>query len=219
MGLEKQLEYSNISEYRIGDVECENLVLKALKYKVGTIVVGSSALKLVSDMLKDENGPEVCVAVSYPSGAYIKEAKVQEIEGLLELGYKIDGFYVVMQVGAYLSGKKEEAFQEMKALVEAAKGIPIKLITELGVLSHEQMQEICRMAVEAGISAIVTSAGFLPYGVPQANKEDYHYLVKMADGKLEIIAHGNIQTREEAEELLALGVDKVCTTKAYEMLR
>ena len=31
MNIVDRLEYSNIQEYRIGDTECENLVLKALQ--------------------------------------------------------------------------------------------------------------------------------------------------------------------------------------------
>lgn len=37
----------------------------------------------------------------------------------------------------------------MKALVQAAKGIPVKLITEIGVLNKEQINEVCEMAIEA----------------------------------------------------------------------
>ena len=52
MNIVDRLEYSNIQEYRIGDTECENLVLKALQCGIGNIVIGSSALDLVSDMLE-----------------------------------------------------------------------------------------------------------------------------------------------------------------------
>lgn len=219
MSLKEQLEYTNISEYRIGDTECENLVLKALKCGVDTIVISPSSLEMVSDMLRQEPQIRVCVSVAYPSGAYPKEAKVQEIKDLLEMNCKIDGFYATMQVGAYLSGKKEEVRQEMYALTEAAGSIPVRLITELGVLSEEQIEEICRMAIDAGIDALVTSTGFLPYDVPTAGEKEYQTAVKAAERKLKIIVNGDISTRQEAEKLLALGVDKICTTKAYEILK
>ena len=189
MNIVDRLEYSNIQEYRIGDTECENLVLKALQCGIGNIVIGSSALDLVSDMLEKENNDDIKIniAVSYPSGAYLTEAKVQEIEDLLEIGKKIDGFYAVMQVGSYLSGHKKETQEEMKALVKAAKGIPVKLITEIGVLNKEQINEVCEMAIEAGITSLVTSAGFMPYEVPFAGKEAYETIVSASKGKLEIL--------------------------------
>ena len=204
MNIVDRLEYSNIQEYRIGDTECENLVLKALQCGIGNIVIGSSALDLVSDMLEKENNDDIKIniAVSYPSGAYLTEAKVQEIEDLLEIGKKIDGFYAVMQVGSYLSGHKKETQEEMKALVQAAKGIPVKLITEIGVLNKEQINEVCEMAI-----------------VPFAGKEAYETIVSASKGKLEIIANENIQTKEQVEELFKLGIHKVCTTKAYEILK
>ena len=216
MNIVDRLEYSNIQEYRIGDTECENLVLKALQCGIGNIVIGSSALDLVSDMLEKENNDDIKIniAVSYPSGAYLTEAKVQEIEDLLEIGKKIDGFYAVMQVGSYLSGHKKETQEEMKALVQAAKGIPVKLITEIGVLNKEQINEVCEMAIEAGITSLVTSAGFMPYEVPFAGKEAYETIVSASKGKLEIIANENIQTKEQVEELFKLGIHtKVFETK------
>ena len=59
MNIVDRLEYSNIQEYRIGDTECENLVLKALQCGIGNIVIGSSALDLVSDMLEKENNDDI----------------------------------------------------------------------------------------------------------------------------------------------------------------
>ena len=109
--------------------------------------------------------------------------------------------------------------EEMKALVQAAKGIPVKLITEIGVLNKEQINEVCEMAIEAGITSLVTSAGFMPYEVPFAGKEAYETIVSASKGKLEIIANENIQTKEQVEELFKLGIHKVCTTKAYEILK
>lgn len=65
----------------------------------------------------------------------------------------------------------KETQEEMKALVQAAKGIPVKLITEIGVLNKEQINEVCEMAIEAGITSLVTSAGFMPYEVPLQEKK------------------------------------------------
>ena len=44
------------------------------------------------------------------------------------------------RLGAILSGHKKETQEEMKALVQAAKGIPVKLITEIGVFKQRTDQ-------------------------------------------------------------------------------
>lgn len=59
----------------------------------------------------------------------------------------------------------------------------------------------------------------MPYEVPFAGKEAYETIVSASKGKLEIIANENIQTKEQVEELFKLGIHKVCTTKAYEILK
>ncbi|MDO4288450.1 MAG: hypothetical protein Q4C55_04605 [Eubacterium sp.] len=218
MSLETRLDYSNIQLYRIGDTEIENLVFKALKYNISTIVVGPSAMNIVYNTLRSGENLNVNVAVSYPSGAYTSEAKIQEIEGLLELGNKIDGFYIPMQVGLYLSGYKEEAFCELKALVKAAKGIPVKIITEIGVMSDKQIKEVCEMAIAAGADSLVTSAGFSPYDVPGPSEAQYKMLVQAADGQIQIIANEDNLTKEQAENILKLGVDRICTPKAVNFL-
>ncbi|MEG0377842.1 MAG: hypothetical protein RR614_05115, partial [Eubacterium sp.] len=187
MNLADKLIYSNIQEYRIGDSECENLTLKALHCGIKTIVIGPSALDTVHHVLGTEESIKVNVAVSYPSGAYTTETKIQEIEGLLELDKRIDGFYAVMQVGAYLSGRKEEVYKEMRDIVQAAKGIPISLITEIGVMRNEQIEEVCKMAIDSGIYGLVTSAGFLPYEVPFADEEAYKTAIKAGGQDLQII--------------------------------
>lgn len=56
-----------------------------------------------------------------------------------------------------------------------------------------------RWQIEAGITSLVTSAGFMPYEVPFAGKEAYETIVSASKGKLEIIANENIQTKEQVE--------------------
>ena len=103
-----KIEYSNIQLYETGDVQIENLVLKAARAGMGTIVVGPSALPLVNRMIKPEDHIKIDCALSYPSGAYLTFQKVQEIEDMLEAPEHVDEFYVVMQVGYYLSGYTDE---------------------------------------------------------------------------------------------------------------
>lgn len=219
MSLEKKLDYSNFQLYEIGDTEIENLVLNALRYNIETIVIGPSALDRVYQALKPEEKLNINVAVSYPSGAYTVNAKIQEIEGLFELNCKIDGLYIVMQVGAYLSGHIKEAEKELKDLVKAAKGVPIKLITEISVMTNEQIEKLCDIAAEAGVQALVTSAGFLPYDVKRAEVTQYKAVVSAAKHRFEIVANEQTSSREDAEKLLKLGIDRICTPYAIQILK
>ena len=59
-----KIEYSNIQLYEAGDVQIENLVLKAARAGMGTIVVGPSALPLVNRMIKPEDHIKIDCALS-----------------------------------------------------------------------------------------------------------------------------------------------------------
>jgi deoxyribose-phosphate aldolase len=215
-----KMEYSNIQLYEVGDMQCENLALKAMKAGIKTIVVTPSSLPAVNRILGKNSDVKVDVAIAYPSGAYFSYQKVQEIEGLLRDKEHFDEIYVVMQVGKYLSGHPDVMKEEISAVAAAARNgnIPVKLVTEAALLSDEQMKEICDTAAENKLKAIVASTGFLPYDVPLPDTDDNSRLVKTAGGRLEVIACGNITKPDEFLAMLDAGADKVCTTMAYEIL-
>ena len=124
------IELSNIQVYEVGDVQIENLVLKALAAGIKEIVVGPCALDLVEKMLEDHDNITINCAVSYPSGAYLLEQKIQEIQDLIDEQKRIDAFYVVMSEGQYLSGHVAEMKEELTEIVHASNNIPVKIVTE-----------------------------------------------------------------------------------------
>ncbi len=213
-----KIEYSNIQLYEAGDVQIENLVLKAARAGMGTIVVGPSALPLVNRMIKPEDHIKIDCALSYPSGAYLTFQKVQEIEDMLEAPEHVDEFYVVMQVGSYLSGYTDEMKEELKALVKAAKEIPVKIVTEISVFSREQMQELCDAAAESGAAGVVISADFLPYEVPEPSIRQVKEFVEAAAGRFQVIGAGNVKEPGRFLQMLEAGADTVNTPYGYEIL-
>ncbi|MFR3344381.1 MAG: hypothetical protein ACLTS6_10405 [Anaerobutyricum sp.] len=94
-----------------------------------------------------------------------------------------------------MSGHKKETQEEMKALVQAAKGIPVKLITEIGVLNKEQINEVCEMAIESQVLHHWLHLPGLCHMKYLLQEEAYETIVSASKGKLEIIANENIQTK------------------------
>lgn len=213
-----KMEFSNIQVYEIGDMQIENLVLKAKSAGASRIVVGPSALPLVNRMLKPEDGILVDCALSYPSGAYLTFQKVQEIEDMLQEPVSVDEFYCVMQVGTYLSGHRDVMKEELKELVKAAKGIPVKIVTEISAFGREQMQEVCDAASDAGVKGMVISADFWPYEIPEPTVAQVRDFVECAAGRFEVIGAGKVDSAQRFLDLLAAGADRVNTPNGYEIL-
>lgn len=213
-----KMEFSNIQLYEVSDMQIENLVLKAIRAKAGVVVVGPSAVPVVERMLKPEDGILIDCALSYPSGAYLTEQKIQEIEDVLEELPQINEFYIVMQVGTYLSGHKDVMQEELVSLVKSAKNVPVKIVTEISAFSKEQMKEVCDAAAEAGVKGVVISADFAPYDIPEPTIEQVKDFVETAAGRFEVIGAGKVMDAKRFLAMLEAGVTRVNTPVAYEIL-
>jgi deoxyribose-phosphate aldolase len=155
--------------------------------------------------------------VSYPVGAYWPDAKALEIADAVEDG--ADEIYMVMSVGLFLDGRVEEqTIPEMAALVKEAQGRPTKLITEASVLTNEQKRTVCKLAVDAGIDYLVTSTAFSRSNLPPVTLDDIRVMVDAAGDSIRIIHKGDINNTEQANELLAAGISRFCTSYARALL-
>lgn len=213
-----KMEFSNIQLYEVGDIQVENLVFKAKLTGAGAVVVSPSAVPLVNSLLESTDNIKIDCAISYPSGAFLTFQKVQEIEDMMAEPEHIDEFYVVMQVGTYLSGHSDIMQDEMKALVKAAGNIPVKIVTEISTFSKEQMQEVCDAAAKAGVKGMVISADFKPYEIPEPTISQMKDFVEAAAGRFEVIGAGNVTNSSRFLEMLNAGVTRVNTTKGFEIL-
>ena len=214
-----KIELSNIQVYEVGDVQIENLVLKALAAGIKEIVVGPCALDLVEKMLEGHDNITINCAVSYPSGAYLLEQKIQEIQDLIDEQKRIDAFYVVMSEGQYLSGHVEEMKEELKEIVHASNNIPVKIVTEISVLDATQMEEVAEAIITAGAQGVVISADFKPYDIQEPSIEQVKKFVEIVGNRIDVIGAGNVTQKERFLDMLDAGVTRVNTTNGFEILK
>lgn len=215
--LVERIDYSSIQQYIIRDNDCRVQAYNAREFGFNTVVAGATSVPYIREIIKDSD-IKIAGTVSYPSGAYTAEFKVQEINDLLEYNKGIDEIYVVMAVGRYLSGYIKEAKNEIVSCVKAAGGRTVKLVIEAAVMSRQQKEVICSIAKEAGVDYIVSSTGFKPYDIPFPTIDDIRELVDVSQG-VKIIACGGIDSLEKVQEMIDAGVDRICTDKAYEIYK
>jgi len=77
----------------------------------------------------------------------------------------VDEFDFQANVGFLRSGMDTEFATEIRAIVEAADGRPVKSMSESGLLSEEQQIRCIRIA-EAGVAFVKNSSGVGPGGSP-----------------------------------------------------
>lgn len=214
--IEKKMIYSNAPIYKVSDADCERLMLGAMAKGIGKVLVLPASLPAVN--WAGDGSVPICVGVAYPSGAYEKGVKRNEINDLMQSAEKFDEIYAVLAVGRYLSGYVDECREEMEEMVEAAGQKPIFFIIEAGMMSDAQKREIVDMAIKAGAKGIVASTDFVPYDIEMPIVENIRTLAAAAGGRLQIVACGGIDSREKAEAMLEAGADFVCSTHAFDFL-
>ena len=82
-------------------------------------------------------------------------------------------------------------------------------------MTDEEKEKMCDIVCEAGADYIKTSTGFSTAG---ANFHDVELMVKGVRGRCKVKAAGGISTVEDMETFLALGADRLGTSRAVKIL-
>ncbi len=141
--------------------------------------------------------------VGFPSGAQSTRVKVVEAQEHLGLGAsELD---MVMNVGLLRSGSEQAVEDDIRAVVEAAEGVPVKVILEAHYLNDEQIVRASRIAVGAGAAFVKTGTGWAPTGATLHNVA----LIKSAVGDAaQVKAAGGVRDLQTVVAMIRLGVTR-----------
>lgn len=116
--------------------------------------------KYVIDRLADTPETVVTGVVSFPAGADTTSMKVFTAKEMVALGCKeLD---MVINVGALKSGQYDIVHDDIKAVVDAADGVPVKSILEICYLTDDEIRHGSELAVKAGVTFVKTGTGWGP---------------------------------------------------------
>jgi deoxyribose-phosphate aldolase len=101
------------------------------------------------------------VATGFPSGQTPLEVKLAEVRDVVEMG--ADEVDMVIDRGAFLSGRYAKVYDEIVRVKEAAGDAHLKVILETGELgTYDNVRRASLLAMAAGADFIKTSTGKLP---------------------------------------------------------
>ena len=129
---------------------------------VGAICVYNDMVKIVRDeldLIGGENIPVAAVSTAFPSGRASLAVKKQDTKDALDAGAtEID---MVIDRGAFLSGKLGKVFEEIEIIKElCGKNAHLKVIFETGELvTYDNVRKASYLAMLAGADFIKTSTG------------------------------------------------------------
>ncbi len=160
---------------------------------------------------------KVVACVGFPMGAVRTETKVFETEQALADGaHEID---MVLNLGAFFGADHGYAEADIRAVIRAAAGAPVKVIIETPFLSHQQKAEAARLAQNAGAAFVKTCTGFSPD--PLALYEDVRLLRQTIGPHMGLKASGRVGNAFRVRSLLEAGANRfgLILEQAREILR
>ena len=156
-----------------------------------------------------KNDPQVKIAcvVGFPMGENVIPVKVYETKRAVADG--ADEIDMVICISAVKNGDYAYVKREVKKVVRAAQGRPVKVILETSLLTKEEMVRAACCARDAGAAFVKTSTGYFGGG---ATADDVRLLKQTVRGVCQVKASGGIRTAEDFAAMESAGADRIGTS-------
>ena len=156
----------------------------------------------------------ICTVIGFPNGYSTTAAKCFEARDAVENG--ADEIDMVINVGWLKAGLYDEVREEITAVKAACGGKLLKVIIETCLLSEEEKIAMCRIVSESGADYIKTSTGFSTGG---ATREDVALMRANVADHVKVKAAGGISTMQDAADFVALGADRLGTSRIVKLIK
>ena len=150
----------------------------------------------------------VCTVIGFPTGYSVPEIKGAEAARAVADG--ADEVDMVLHIGGLKMGQDAAVEQEIRQVKAACGEHILKVIVETCLLTEEEKRRACRIVSRSGAEYIKTSTGFSTGG---ATREDVALFRQHVDPSVRIKAAGGIGSWQDAADFLALGADRLGTSR------
>lgn len=159
-----------------------------------------SQIPLIRELLADVPDVGIGGTVAFPAGASLPQTKIAETRHLVEAG--CDELDMVMDLTKLRSGHYRYCLDDVKGVVAAAAGRPIKVILECCHLTDDQIRKGAELCVRAGAAFVKTGTGWTPTG---ATLENVALIKSVVGEEVQVKASGGIRDLETLVEMYRRG--------------
>jgi deoxyribose-phosphate aldolase len=156
----------------------------------------------------------ICTVIGFPNGDSTTAVKCFEAEEALREG--ADEIDMVIHVGDLKAGNDSAILEEIRAIKRVCGDKILKVIIETCLLTEEEKIRMCRIVTAAGADYIKTSTGFSTAG---ATREDVALLRANVGKSVKVKAAGGIASLQDAEDFIALGADRLGTSRVVKIVK
>ena len=186
--------------------QIKTLCDEAMEFGCATVCIPPAYVKPAADYV--QGNLKLCTVIGFPNGYNTMASKIFETKDAVENGAsEID---MVINVGLVKDRKWKELTEEIAGVKAACLGRPLKVIIETCLLTDAEKIEMCRVVSDSGAEYIKTSTGF---GGGGATREDIALFKAHVSPHVKIKAAGGIAGLDDARDFVALGADRLGTSR------
>ena len=207
----KMVDHTLLAQTATWD-EIRAILDDAMAYGTASACIPAAYVKQAADYVAGRL--PICTVIGFPNGYSTTAVKVFETKDAIACG--ADEIDMVINVGLLKDGRYQELEDEIRAIHEACGGKILKVIIETCLLTEEEKVEMCRIVTRVGADYIKTSTGFSKGGATFA---DVELMRKNVGPAVKVKAAGGISSFEDAEKFIALGADRLGTSRLVRIMK
>ena len=183
-----------------------------VKYGCASVCIPASYVRRAAEYVAGKIA--ICTVIGFPNGYITTAAKCFEAQDAVKNGAsEID---MVINIGWVKDGLYDKVLEEIKAVKAACDGRLLKVIIETCFLTDEEKVKMCEVVTASGADYIKTSTGF---GGGGATREDVALFKAHVAPHVKIKAAGGIANLQDAEDFVALGADRLGTSRIVKAVK
>ena len=199
-----------------GEAEIRECVRNAKEFHFIAVHALPCWVTFLKELLADSPDILVGAPVGFPSGAHRTEIKVAEAKLLIQDG--VQEMDMMLNVGKLRSGDDRFCEEDIRAVVQAAGVVPVKVILEVHYLNREQLKRACEVCIRAGAAFVKTATGWAPSG---ATLDVVQFITGFVGTAIKVKAAGSIRTLDTLVKMYRMGVSRfgINLTSSMEIVR
>ena len=183
-----------------------------MKYHTASVCIPASYVKQAKDYVGDKL--PICTVIGFPNGYSTTKVKCFEAFDAVQNG--ADEIDMVINIGWVKDGLYDQVLDEIRAVKAHCQGKLLKVIIETCMLTDAEKIEMCRVVSQSGAEYIKTSTGF---GGGGATREDVALFKAHVAPHVKIKAAGGIANLDDARDFVALGADRLGTSRIVKAVK
>lgn len=192
--------------------EIRALCDEGIRYKTASVCIPASFVSAAKQYVGDQLA--ICTVIGFPNGYDTTAAKCFMAYDAVTQG--ADEVDMVINLGWAKEGKWEQLTEEIRQVKGHCCGKVLKVIIETCLLTQEEKIALCKAVTDGEADYIKTSTGFFSAG---ATFEDVALFKEHIGAHVKIKAAGGISSLEDAERFIALGADRLGTSRIVKIAK